>query len=54
MCSYVNVVVEIGRVSSSRRRRLIVSSGSGRVSSYFQSLAMVAAVAAVAKVAAVL
>ena len=54
MCSYVDVVVEIGRISSSRRRRFIGSSGSSRVSSYFQSLDIVAAVAAVAKVAAVL
>ena len=54
MCSYVDVVVNIGRISSSRRRRFIGSSGSSRVSSYFQSLDIVAAVAAVAKVAAVL
>ena len=49
MCSYVNVVVEIGRISSSRRRRFIGSSWSSRVSSYIKSLGIVAAVAAVAK-----
>ena len=49
MFSYVNAVVKIGRISSSRSRRFIGSSWSSRVSSYIKSLGIVAAVAAVAK-----